>query len=149
MTQVSANGAGDLPDLNVWLALLNANRPHHDAAKKYWISLSDAGMFFCHITMLGVLRLSTNKTVTCGAPYTTAVAWQADRNLAAIPEVGFSTEPLGIEKTMEQFAQSKGFFHADWTDAYLAAFAQLTGLRLMTFDSSLSKYKDLSWQLLP
>ena len=27
---------GDLPDLNVWLALLNANHPHHAAAKHYW-----------------------------------------------------------------------------------------------------------------
>ncbi len=49
---------------------------------------------------------------------------------------------------MEQFTQSKGFSHADWTDAYLAAFARVAGLRLVTFDSGFSKYKDLSWQLL-
>jgi toxin-antitoxin system PIN domain toxin len=148
MAQSSASGAGDLPDLNVWLALLNANHPHHGVAKKYWDSLSDARMFFCRITMLGLLRLSTNKAVMGGAPYTTTEAWPAYRSVAAMPEVGFFAEPLGIESAMEQFTQSKGFTHADWTDAYLAGFARLAGLRLVSFDNGFSKYKELSWQLL-
>ncbi len=148
MAQATANGAGDLPDLDVWLALLNANHPHHGAAKNYWDSLSGARMFFCRITMLGLLRLSTNKAIMGGAPYTTAEAWQAYRDVASMPEVGFSPEPLGIEKKMEQFTQSKGFSHADWPDAYLAAFAQLVGLRLVSFDTGFSNYKELGWLLL-
>ena len=148
MAQSSASGAGDLPDLNVWLALMNANHPHHGAAKNYWDSLAGARMFFCRITMLGLLRLSTNKAVMGGVPYTTAEAWQAYRKVAAMAEVGFVAEPLGIESAMEQLTQSKGFTHADWTDAYLAGFARLAGLCLVTFDSGFSKYKDLSWQLL-
>ena len=148
MAQASASGAGDLPDLNVWLALLNANHPHHGAAKIYWDSLAGARMFFCRITMLGLLRLSTNKVVMGGVPYTTAEAWQAYRKVAGMPEVGFVAETPGIESAMEPFTQSKGFSHADWTDAYLAAFARVAGLRLVTFDSGFSKYKDLSWQLL-
>lgn len=148
MAQAGASGAGDLPDLNVWLALLNANHPHHSAAKNYWDWLAGARMFFCRITMLGLVRLSTNKAVMGGAPYTTAEAWQAYRNVAAMPEVGFVAEPPGIESAMEQFTQSKGFTRADWTDAYLAGFARVAGLRLVTFDAGFSKYKDLSWQLL-
>ena len=148
MAQATANGAGDLPDLNVWLALLNANHPHHGAAKNYWDSLAGARMVFCRITMLGLLRLSTNKAVMGGAPYTTAEAWQAYRNVAAMPEVGFVAEPPGIESAMEQFTQSKGFTHADWTDAYLAGFARLAGLRLVSFDTGFSKFKELGWLLL-
>jgi predicted nucleic acid-binding protein len=49
---------------------------------------------------------------------------------------------------MEQFTQSKGFSHVDWTDAYLAGIARVAGLRLVSFDAGFSKYKDLSWQLL-
>ncbi len=98
--------------------------------------------------MLGLLRLSTNKAVMGGVPYTTAEAWQAYRKVAGMPEVGFVAETPGIESAMEPFTQSKGFSHADWTDAYLAAFARVAGLRLVTFDSGFSKYKDLSWQLL-
>jgi len=148
VAQLSANGTGDLPDLNVWLALLNANHPHHGLAKNYWDLKASAHMFFCRITMLGLLRLSTNKAVMGGVPYTTAEAWQAYREVTAMPEVGFLAEPLGIEDTMEQFTRSKGFAHADWTDAYLAAFAQLTGLRLVSFDTGFSKYKELGWLLL-
>jgi predicted nucleic acid-binding protein len=104
--------------------------------------------FFCRITMLRLLRLSTNKAVMGGVPYTTAEAWQAYRKVAGIPEVGFVAETPGIESAMEPFTQSKGFSHADWTDAYLAGFARLAGLRLVSFDNGFSKYKELSWQLL-
>ena len=59
---------GDLPDLNVWLALLNAKHPHHAAAKRYWEQDASGRIAFCRITMLGLLRLSTNKVVMGGSP---------------------------------------------------------------------------------
>ena len=66
----------DLPDVNVWLALLNSQHPHHAVAKAYWDSASGQSIAFCRITMLGLLRLSTNKTVMGGTPYTTLQAWE-------------------------------------------------------------------------
>ena len=136
---------GDLPDLNVWLALLNANHPHHAAAKHYWEEAAAARIAFCRITMLGLLRLSTNKVVMGGAPYSTEEAWQAYQAVAALPEVSFMTEPQGIDALMQEHSSAPTFRNADWTDAYLAAFAQLAGLRLVSFDKGFANYQGLVW----
>jgi len=144
---VTTSSAGDLPDLNVWLALLNANHPHHSAAKRYWEDDAASRIAFCRITMLGLLRLSTNKVVMGGSPYSTGEAWQAYQAAAALPEVSFVAEPQGIEALMQEHSAAPTFRSADWTDAYLAAFAQLAGLRLVSFDKGFPNYQDLA--LLP
>ena len=138
---------GDLPDLNVWLALLNVNHPHQAAAKRYWEEAAAARIAFCRITMLGLLRLSTNKVVMGGAPYSTEEAWQAYQATAALPEVSFLAEPQGIDALMQEHSSAPTFRNADWTDAYLAAFAQMAGLRLVSFDKGFANYQGLN--LLP
>ena len=52
---------GDLPDLNVWLALVMPEHPHHSAARQYWDGMADAmaqgqRLWFCRSTMLGLVR---------------------------------------------------------------------------------------------
>ena len=138
---------GDLPDLNVWLALLNAKHPHHAAAKRYWEQDASGRIAFCRITMLGLLRLSTNKVVMGGSPYSTDEAWQAYQAAAALPEVCFMAEPQGIDARLQEHSRAPTFRSADWTDAYLAAFAQLAGLRLVSFDKGFVNYQGLA--LLP
>ena len=138
---------GDLPDLNVWLALLNANHPHHAAAKRYWEEEAAGRIAFCRITMLGLLRLSTNKVVMGGSPYSPDEAWQAYQGAAALPEVSFVAEPLGIDALLREHSSAPTFRSADWTDAYLAAFAQSAGLRLVSFDKGFVHYQGLA--LLP
>jgi uncharacterized protein len=134
---------GDLPDVNVWLALLNLQHPHHKAATQYWEQAAAQRIEFCRITMLGLLRLSTNKAVMGGTPYTIVQAWQAYQTVIDLPEVVFATEPSGIEATMQKYTAGKQFRQADWTDAYLAAFAQLAGLRMVSFDKGFAHYSDL------
>ena len=54
---------GDLPDLNVWLALVLADHPHHAAARRYWDKVRPGPavvgpqIWFCRATMLGLVRL--------------------------------------------------------------------------------------------
>ena len=138
----------DLPDVNVWLALLNSQHPHHALAKAYWDSASGQRIAFCRITMLGLLRLSTNKTVMGGTPYTTLQAWQAYQAVMALPEVSFLAEPQGIEATMQKLTQPEKqpqkSTTPDWTDAYLAAFANLAGLRMVSFDKGFKQYSNLA-----
>jgi uncharacterized protein len=74
MARAEPRAQGDLPDVNVWLALLNTQHPHHSSAKHYWEHAAAQHIAFCRITMLGLLRLSTNKVVMGGAPYTTEQA---------------------------------------------------------------------------
>ena len=143
-------GGVDLPDLNVWLALLNAPHPHHAAAKRYWDEGGEGDsapaqrIVFCRITMLGLLRLSTNKVVMGGSPYTIQQAWAAWQAVADLPEVAFLVEPAGIDAMLRSLTTQPKFRLSDWTDAYLAAFARLAGLRLVTFDKGFGQYAGLS-----
>ena len=143
MANAERRTLGDLPDVNVWLALLNAQHPHHKAAKQYWEQLAAQRIAFCRVTMLGLLRLSTNKSVMGGTPYTTAQAWQAYQTVTHLPEVFFVAEPLGVEAAMQKYTTTAQFRQVDWTDAYLAGFAQLAGLRMVSFDKGFVRYIDL------
>jgi uncharacterized protein len=140
---MATNKACDLPDVNVWLALLNGQHPHHQAAKAYWDSAEGQRIAFCRITMLGLLRLSTNKTVMGGTPYTADEAWQAYQAVIDLPEVSLIAEPLGIEVAMQKLTLSPESGAPDWTDAYLSAFASLAGLRMVSFDKGFTQYRGL------
>jgi uncharacterized protein len=63
---------GDLPDINVWLALVQPDHIHHAAAQAYWretmlrLMQEAAGesiaqqlekLYFCRTTMLGLIRV--------------------------------------------------------------------------------------------
>ena len=136
-------GRGDLPDVKVWLALLNPQHPHHASAVGYWEQAAAPRIFLCRITMLGLLRLSTNKVVMGGAPYTVAQAWAALQAVTALPEIGFQTEAEGIDAAMRQFTSQPKFRVTDWTDAYIAALAQRAGLRVVTFDRGFAQFAGL------
>lgn len=135
---------GDLPDVNVWLALLNERHVHHSAAVGYWDESAASRISFCRITLLGVLRLSTHKTVMGGAPYTVKQAWAAVQGIVDLPEVGFQAEPDGVDAQMRQFTSQPKFRPDDWTDAYLAALAKQANLRMVTFDRGFGQYAGLS-----
>ena len=141
---MATNKACDLPDVNVWLALLNHQHPHHSAAKAYWESAAGQRIAFCRITMLGLLRLSTNKVVMGGTPYTNSQAWQAYQTVIDLPEISFISEPPGIEVAMQKLTNSPKSGTPDWTDAYLAAFASLAGLRMVSFDKGFKHYSGLT-----
>lgn len=140
MARADAAPQGDLPDVNVWLALLNAQHPHHARARTYWEQNAAPRTAFCRVTMLGLLRLSTSKLVMGDTPYSTEQAWLAYQTVASLPEVFFAVEPLGIEVVMQQFTAHAQFKQTDWTDAYLAAFAQSTQLRMVTFDKGFKRF---------
>ena len=94
--------------------------------------------------MLGLLRLSTNKVVMGGTPYTTSQAWQSYQAVVDLPEICFIAEPPGIEVAMQKLTHSPKSGTPDWTDAYLAAFASLAGLRMVSFDKGFKQYSGLT-----
>ncbi len=68
VAEASANwrmAAGDLPDVNVWLALCSAAHPFHAAAMQYWQSScqTQTTLWFCRTTMLGMVRLLSQSRV--------------------------------------------------------------------------------------
>lgn len=133
----------DLPDLNVWLALADPDHEHHARAKRYWETESASSLSFCRVTMLGLLRLLTNRKVMRNAPFTPDQAWLAYRSFLALPEVNFLHESAAAESQMAAWTDSSSFLPSRWTDAWLAAVAVSTRCRLVTFDADFRNFPSL------
>jgi toxin-antitoxin system PIN domain toxin len=140
-----------LADVNVWLATLVVEHPHHEVAVGWWRDrLLPAGdrVAFCRVTQLGLLRLLTNEQVMGPGRRTVAAAWSIYQDLLALPAVVFAPEPEGTEERLAEHCRLGGRSRKIWTDAYLAAFARAGGLGLSTFDRGYRRYQDLDLILL-
>ncbi len=133
----------DLLDVNVWIALAYEDHQHHPAARVYWETQSAARFAFCRTTMLGFLRLITHPRIMNGQPLTPPEAWQAYRAFRALPEVVFLAEPAGIEPLFAASSETPAFPNHRWTDAYLAALAQASGARLVSFDTDFRHFAEI------
>ncbi len=134
----------DLLDINVWLALVDENHVHHSTARQYWNEQLDQQAAFCRVTMLGLLRLSTQPNVL-SRTLSNEEAWRIYRQYLAAPEVCFLAEPVQIEAQFAALTLSEAMPQRLWTDAYLAAFAMTSGCRLVSFDSDFKRFADLNF----
>ncbi len=105
------------------------------------VSAGDASFVFCRFTQLGLLRLLTNPKVMEEEIMTQRGAWAAYHRWFEDGRVAFLPEPAS--------ADFEHVFHAAslrerpaaklWAGAYLAAFARIAGLSLVTFESKFPK----------
>ncbi len=135
----------DLPDLNVWFALLVADHPYHPAARAYWGAGRQAGLN--RVVALGLLRLLTNPKAMDQKPLSPEEAWQVYQGLRR-GGVALLEEPEGVEGVLEGLLR-EGFPPRLWTDAYLAAFALAGGYRLVSFDRDFSRFAPRGLHLHP
>ena len=133
----------DLPDINVWLALVDADHQHHERARDYWERESAEKIAFTRITMLGLIRLLSNKHVMKGSPFNPQEAWSAYDTLRELPEVVFLEEPDLAESTMRGWSAEPKFPASRLTDAWIAAVAYNAGARLVSFDSDYGNFPGL------
>ncbi len=134
----------DIPDINVWLALVDHNHIHHEPAARYWEEFADTQVAFTRISMMGLLRLSTQPRVL-SRTLTNTEAWAVYRDFVALPHIKFLTEPAGLDAHLHALSIQAALPHRLWTDAYLAAFALTSGCRLVSFDSDFSRFPKLSF----
>ncbi len=132
--------AVDLPDINVWLALADPDHSHHARAKRYWEKESAPRMAFTRVTMLGMIRLLTNRHVMREEPFTVTQAWKAYHAFLDLPEILFLPEPESAEKAMGDWSGEKGFPASRLTDAWLAAVAFTSRSRLVSFDGDYARF---------
>jgi uncharacterized protein len=140
-----------LADVNVWLATLVAEHPHHGAAVEWWqrdVLPANDRIAFCRISQLGLLRLLTNEQVMGPQSKSVAAAWSIYQELLSLPAVVFAPEPEGTEERLAEYCRLGGESSKFWTDAYLAAFARAGGLGLATFDRGFRRYDGLDLILL-
>ncbi len=135
----------DVPDLNLWLALIDPDHAHHANARYYWENEAAPDIGFCRVTMLGLLRLLTNSRVMHGAPFTSAEAWDAYRAFAVLPEVCFVEDSVAAETRFEFWSRAPGFPAHRWTDAWIAALASSAGARVVSFDSDFTTFPALDF----
>ena len=138
-TMLAQAGAGDLPDLSVWLALAVAEHPHYRVAQSYWHEAAAPRVWFCRVTMLGLVRLLAQPKLMGKAALSLPRAFDVYRSFAALPEVGLCVEPSDCELLLGSLLNPDTPARL-WTDTYLAAFATAGGLRLVTFDKDFERF---------
>lgn len=131
------------PDVNVWLALTCERHVHHNAAKRWFESLDDgARLFFCRVTQLGLLRLLTTQAVMgSDEVMSQGAAWQAYDRWLQDDRISFLAEPPALEEAFRAMSRLRRPAPKEWADSYLAAFALVTDLTLVTFDHALHQRK--------
>ena len=148
---------GDLPDVNVWLALAQPFHPHHEVAKAYWRSTSERfaqeaselsadqiepKIHFCRITMLGMVRLLSQTSKLYGQAVSLNDSFAMYERYLHLPEVGFMTEAAStVDATLSSMHNAwPQLHHRLSTDIYLAALAKSYRLRLVSFDRDFKRF---------
>ena len=126
------------PDVNVWLALLRADHIHREIATSWWSEDQSDEVLFCRFTQMGVLRLLTTASAMNNQPLTMRAAWSAYDRLLQDNRVVLVPEPSGLEEVFRAIASAAAASPKVWADAYLVAFAEQTGSRVVTFDKGLA-----------
>lgn len=123
----------NLLDANVWLAGIWEGHADHAAAARWRVG-SDDRCAMCRVTQMAVLRHLTNAAIMGADALTRRDAWNTISRQLADPSVLWLDEPPGLEDAWRRLSSKGDRSHSLWTDDYLAALAETTGARLVTFD---------------
>jgi hypothetical protein len=134
----------DLPDVNVWLALVDENHVHHQKAVTYWREQASAEIAFCRVTALAFLRLSTHPKVL-SRPLAPEEAWDVYHRYRVEAQVGFILDSPGVDQDFMEYSRQSGFLHQLWTDCYLAALARFRNCRVVSFDRDFHRFSKLDF----
>jgi len=137
-----------LPDVNVWIALIVAEHVGHRSAADWYAGPDWDTLVLSRVTQMGFLRLLTNQHVMGKGVVDAGGAWEILDRIRQNRNIVFVREPPGIEEVWRGRTSSRAVGHNFWTDAYLAAFAEVAGLTLVTFDRGFTKYKNMQLRVL-
>ena len=127
------------PDVNVWLALSYPPHESHEIAFDWLESQRGAKAFFCRFTQIAFLRLLTTRAVMGTEVMSQKGAWAAYNRWFEDDRIDYSQEPdpNELERVFRRLSSGPHPSPKLWADAYLAAFASVAGLTLVTFDRTL------------
>ena len=138
-----------LVDVNVLLALLVARHQQHDTALAWFDGLAPGEAALCRFVQLGLIRLLGNRTVMGDDAIPAAAAWEQIQTLLEDERIDFIQEPSRIDAILPRLFR----YHVPTSkliaDAYLAALAMASSLRMVTLDRGMSQYQGLEVELLP
>jgi toxin-antitoxin system PIN domain toxin len=123
------------PDVNVWLALTWEGHAHHAIARAWFEGLDvTTRLGFCRFTQISLLRLLTTQAVMGPELMTQAEAWTAYDRWMQDSRILFLDEPANVEPVFRSESRRTRSESKGWADAYLAAFATIAEMKLVTFD---------------
>jgi uncharacterized protein len=125
------------PDLNIWLALATHDHIHSALVRRWWQECLGS-IAMTRSTQHGFLRLVTTAAVMNGKPLTTDQAWRVYDRFYDDDRVAFLSEPPGIDESFRKLAAGRSASPKIWADAWLLAFAQAAGGKLITLDRALT-----------
>ena len=127
------------PDVNVWVALNHQIHSHHKAALRWFEAVDPhSTLVFCRQTQMGLFRLLSTETVMGDETLTQRQCWELYRQWTGHGKAKLRMEPAGLEELFQSRTMTQTSSPKEWTDAYLAAFADAAGLQLVTFDKALA-----------
>ncbi len=127
------------PDVNVWLALHHQIHEHHEKALAWFEGLEvERRLVFCRQTHMGFFRLLTTGAVMGDEVLTKRQCWTLYKRWISGGKATLENEPAKMSLAFEQRTMTDGASPKEWTDAYLAAFAETAGIQLVTFDRALA-----------
>jgi toxin-antitoxin system PIN domain toxin len=142
-----------LVESSVWVALALTPHAQHSVAREWSEAIGEPrSVVFGRPTQQAFLRLMTNAAVF--APYglqplTNQQAWSAYEALLADDRIVFQArEPASLDLRWRDFTVRNTASPKHWMDAYLAAFAQAGGYRMVTTDAAFKQFDDLDLVLL-
>jgi len=138
-----------LCDSNVFIAWSVAAHPHHDTIVD-WVGKLAPGdqVAFCRATQNSYLRILTVREFMKENVCTNDAAIEHYRTLRSDSRIIFMEEPVGIEKEWLNYAKHDDPSPKRWMDAYLAAFANVSKARFVTFDRGFLSFRSLNLLLL-
>ena len=137
-----------LADVNVIFPLLVSRHLHRNEALAWFDSAATSEVVLCRLARLGALRLLCTSQVMGPDVLQPKAAVEALEVLEADERVVLLHEPDGLDNALKKFVASRAPSPNLWTDAYLAAFATVAGLKLVSFDRGFSKFRGLDFLLL-
>ena len=139
----------DLPDLNVWLALVWPEHSHHHHALHYWEVQASDRVLFSTVTALGLVRLVSQPKLMGPAVSNAAEASALLEALCQQPGVGLAEPEHGGWEVFHQLLRGGEIPARLYTDAHLAALAIANGWRLVSFDRDFERFAGLQRLPLP
>ena len=102
----------------------------------------------CRLTRLGVLRLLCTAQVMGPDVLQPRAAVGSLEVLESDERVVLLHEPDALDAALKRLVAACATTPNLWTDAYLAAFASVAGLKLVSFDRGFSKFTGFDFHLL-
>jgi uncharacterized protein len=128
-----------LPDVNLWVAINHKVHKHHSSAISWFQALDEQStLIFCRQTQMGLFRLLTTASILGEETLTMRQCWKLYREWIESGNAELWSEPAGVEDAFARNTASDEQSPKRWNDAYLAAFAEIAGLTLVTFDRALA-----------